>query len=325
MPTTLIGLILFVVVLLPGFIFLAVLSWDRPRRRLTAMQETAGFVLASVTINVITVTGYLVTRRLIPVVEASVDLDTLVRQIGTEQVGAVARLHYQQLWATFVVLLFASCTLAVGGGLLARQLPVRPAVMSSWWALFDHRNPGTKKTIQCHLQDSSCIEGRLGDWNTDEDEKADRDLVLLAPIKYRPPGHTEMFSHPVSAVCIAARDIVAMFVTYVPGAAASPGPAEPPGQVAAEREPPAEVEAVAAGKSAPRPQISDPAGTQDPPASAPCSMQGLASAPGYDRTRQPPDQVGHTPGPSARPPGLQLPRSVPQQQPMATASRKVHR
>jgi hypothetical protein len=208
MPNTLAGLLVFIVVLLPGFVFITIYTWDRPRRRWSTLEETAAILLASVIAEAAAAALYATIRLRMTITGPRLDLLILK---PTQHLG----------WVT--ALLATASLLAAFTGLLMRLKRVHPAVTSSWWTLFDHwlnaarrdeNGEGGTTEVQCVLDDGSSVTGVLGDWNTIQDDSPDRDLILKRPIKYRPPGAQGYVDHPVSAVCISARRIVVMFVAY---------------------------------------------------------------------------------------------------------------
>jgi hypothetical protein len=245
MPTTLAGLLVFVVMLLPGFVFITLYTWDRPRRRWSAVEEAAAIVLASFLIEAVTAGLYFLFLQIPKVTAPSLDL--LIRE-PDEHLGWV------------VGLLGVSAGLAALASWPMRRRRVHPAVTSSWWTLFDkwqHGRDYTTTHIECSLDDGSAVTGVLGDWNTGEDESGDRDLILGAPITYKPPGRQEYHEHPVSVVCISARRIVAMFVAYRAGTSPTSAQAEAeaaPGEVGqAEASKPSPARSPDAAPETPRP------------------------------------------------------------------------
>jgi hypothetical protein len=207
MPTTLTGLLLFVALLLPGFTFLGIFTFDRPRRRMTVLQETGTVAVVSIAIELVVLAGLLGIRQAVPSLRRG--LDGFVSDPST-----YFQAHYEQVLVWSVGLLATACALAAVAGLVARRIPVHASVMSSWWTLFDRWNPKAVRYIQCELDDGSFVSGVLGDWNTEGDDLADRDLILKPPILYRAAKGAEYKPHPVGAACVSARRIVAMFIAY---------------------------------------------------------------------------------------------------------------
>lgn len=207
MPTTLTGLLLFVVLLLPGFAFLWIYTFDRPARRLTVLQETGAVVVVSVICNLITLGLAAAASVIAPLLR--IDIGHLI----TDPDGYL-KSGYPAVAAWFIVSLATACALAAIAGFLARKKPVHPSHASSWWTLFDTWHPDTVRYIQCELDNGTSVAGVLGDWNTMPDDSPDRDLILNAPITFRPAPDAEYQHHPVSSVCVSARRIVAMFVNY---------------------------------------------------------------------------------------------------------------
>lgn len=211
MPSTLTGLLLFVVLLLPGFVFVTIFRRERPERRPSVLQETASIVFASVLSNMIALGGFAAVRVFAPT--WTLDVGALLQSPADYFAG-----HYLSVFAWSSCVLVVACGVAALAGWLIDRQPVHPSVMSSWWTLFEYWQPDTTRHIECLLDDGSYIAGQLGDWNTVAEDSPDRDLILAAPITYRSAGSTKHHSHPASVVCISARRIITMFVSYVDSA-----------------------------------------------------------------------------------------------------------
>lgn len=90
-----------------------------------------------------------------------------------------------------------------------------PSTVSAWWLLFEGWAQGYDDVEAiCILDDGSAVRGVPQTFNNSADDAPDRELVLRAPIRYRPPGDANMDDYDVSAVCVAASRIVALFVNY---------------------------------------------------------------------------------------------------------------
>ncbi|KPC86244.1 hypothetical protein ADL35_12210 [Streptomyces sp. NRRL WC-3753] len=223
MPSTFTGLVLLVVALLPGLAYTAVRERGRSERRVSVFRETGAMVFASAVSDLTVLGVFAVVRTVWP--SATPDTGRLVREGG-----GYAQAHYAQLALWGVGLLAVACVLAAVAGRWAPGRP-HPAVMSAWWVLFEHWHPGKRDHLGCLLEDGSYIEGVRASFNTSSEDSPDRDLVLVQPIRYRPPGAAEARPYDADAVCVSARRIVAMFVSYLPAreepAAGAGGPGVP--------------------------------------------------------------------------------------------------
>ncbi|MFJ3234729.1 DUF6338 family protein [Streptomyces sp. NPDC086787] len=205
MPTTITGLILLVVLLLPGLTFVIVRERKGSERRPTPFRETGAVVFCSILTELAVLVVFAVLRGLMP--ELTPDVGRLVRE------GApYAQVHYAELvwWAGG--LLSAACALAAVVALTS-GVP-HSSAMSSWWVMFEKWFPGESPLVGCVLEDGSYVEGRLASFNVSSDDLPDRDLVLIDPLKYRASGAAEAQDVPWGAVCVSARRIVSMFVSY---------------------------------------------------------------------------------------------------------------
>lgn len=239
MPTTVTGLLLFVVLLLPGFAYVVGRERRGVERRLTAFRESATVVAVSVACEIAVLCGFAVIRLVLPWITP--DVGRLIRE-GDAYVGT----HYGSLAVWGLLLLLAAITLAYAMAmeetrqflqrLAARKWvrrigdfpPLRPlmrlltataphtSTVSAWWLMFEDWHPGLDVHVGCLLDDGSYIEGRLASFNRSADDSPDRDIVLTAPLKHRLPDERQSGDYDAGAACISARRIVTMFVTHIP-------------------------------------------------------------------------------------------------------------
>jgi Family of unknown function (DUF6338) len=237
-PTTLTGLLLFVVLLLPGFAYVIGKERHGTGQQLSPFRETAAVAAASVSFELIVLAIFAIVRTLLPSVTP--DVGELVRNGA-----AYLRVHYGQvaLWATG--LLGLSVALAYSASLpkfrkgasrihLWRFYPLKwmglyphASTVSAWWTVFEDWGAERDIRVGCTLDDGSYVDGRFGSFSTEADDGPDRDLVLAEPIHYGPTGADSAFPYACSAMCVSARHIVQMFVTYI-GPVTSSSAAEAP-------------------------------------------------------------------------------------------------
>jgi hypothetical protein len=222
MPTTLTGLLLFIVLLLPGFAYLVGKERNGTERRLSPFRETVAIVAASVTAELAVLTVFAVVRTLWP--SATPDIGALIRDSGTYLGGGPGHHgQYAQVAAWGVGLLALASIFAYLAtmprirGLIVRLTGPYPhdSTVSAWWILFDRWAGSRNIQLVCMLDDGSCVRGQFGSFNISADDSPDRDLILKKPIYYRPPGNPANEAlYPVEAMCCSARRIVALFVNY---------------------------------------------------------------------------------------------------------------
>lgn len=117
---------------------------------------------------------------------------------------------------------------------VASKLPLIGAypddsTVSGWWILFEKWKGNRDIDVGCVLDDGSYVSGRLASFNTSADDSPARDLLLWAPILYRPPGAHEHIVHETArAASISASRIVSLFVSYRDQPAVTPSPSEMP-------------------------------------------------------------------------------------------------
>jgi Family of unknown function (DUF6338) len=224
MPTTLTGLLLFVVLLLPGFAYLVGKERHGTERHASPFRETVAIVAASVTSEIFVLTLFGVVRWLWP--SGTPDVGRLVRTPGSYLAGTQANpSHYGLVGVWGLIALGAATFVAYAATVpsvrrVASNLALigpypHDSTVSGWWMLFQKYADGRSIEVGCLLDDGSYVTGMLASFNTSADDSPERDLLLGAPILYQPPGASEPIPYDVSGACISASRIVTMFVAYV--------------------------------------------------------------------------------------------------------------
>jgi uncharacterized membrane protein len=246
-PSDLTGLLLFVILLLPGFAYNSVRARRRPDRQLTSLQETVIIVTASLAALVVTGLVFAIIRVLLP----GVTPDVRAALFSTH---AYLQAHYVRT-AWWAVAFLAVAVLGAMGVAEAQESqwlsrsrylrglagPPDPSTQSGWWIAFrPGLDAGHEVHVGCTLDDGSYVSGRLRSYSQVAEDTADRDLVLRAPIKVRPRGAAEAREvQNVTWMTISARHIVTMAVTYVARDPSSqPAPQQPPAAPASPAQPP---------------------------------------------------------------------------------------
>jgi Family of unknown function (DUF6338) len=253
MPTTLSGLFLFVVLLLPGFAYVVGRERHTSGQKFSAFRESAVVVAASVTAELLILLIFTVVRVLLPSLTPNVG--ALVRDSNRYLRGSGSQPgHYGQVAIWAVAMLALSVALAYSASIPWVRSKLRvgavgeyphESIVSAWWKLFDTWAPeGTGVRVRCFLTDGSYVEGEVGSFSREADDITERDLILVEPISFRPPGGSDIEAYETSALCISAGSIVTMFVTYWQEPEITSPPASPAG--AAEAASPASISAAVA-------------------------------------------------------------------------------
>ncbi len=212
MPSSFTGLVVFVLLLAPGFVFAAQHERRAPRRRRSAFGETVLVGLTSFLCDVAALLVFAVLRAALP--DHTPDIGRLVRE-GRDYFDA----NYASIAWWAVGLLALACAFAfVLGRWPPKFAPIFAndiAFRSAWWDLFE-QYPDSTVYVGCELNDGSYLGGELFTYNSDEDETVDRELALSAPIVYQAPGDDPVELEDVGAVSVSARQIKFMTVTYLP-------------------------------------------------------------------------------------------------------------
>jgi hypothetical protein len=141
MPTTLSSLLIFVVLLLPGFAYLVGKERHGTERHTSPFRETVAIVAASVTSELTVVGLFAAVRAAFP--SWMPDVGALIRHGG----GTYATSHYRSLAALRLILLGASAGLAYlvtipSARRVFARVPVigaypHDSTVSGWWVLFE--------------------------------------------------------------------------------------------------------------------------------------------------------------------------------------------
>jgi hypothetical protein len=220
MPTTLTGLLLFVVMLLPGFAYLVGKERNGSERRTSPFRETVAVVAASVTSELAVLVLFAILRGLLPT--RTPDVGALIRHGGAYLRGSNAYPgHYGEvtIWATGM-LVFAVAFAYFATSPRIRRWPKgaypHDSTVSAWWLLFE-RWPGKRDVqVTCTLDDGWAIRGRLQSFNNSADDSPARDLILKRPIEYRQPAEAQWHDFNARYACLSAGRIVTLFVSYPP-------------------------------------------------------------------------------------------------------------
>jgi hypothetical protein len=221
-PSTLLGLVVFVVSLAPGLTFVLLRERRMPERSLSTFRETAVVVCVSLATDTIVLVLFALARAAAP--ELTPDIGYLVRA-PTEYFRSAYQLIF---WWSLVLLALAIAFASwVGSGAARRALARLPRVgppaqasphesgVSAWWLVF-HEHPETTVYVGCVLDDGSFVSGWLHSYSTAAADLPDRDLSLSDPIRYRASGSTiSSVLDGVGAVVINAHRIVLLSVSYV--------------------------------------------------------------------------------------------------------------
>lgn len=231
MPTTIGGLLLFVVLLTPGFVYLAITETRLPRRHYTALRETGRIVSVSLLTNAVALGVFAGIRWILP--EATPDVGAFVREPSVYFRG-----NYLTIAIWVALLLLGSIILAAVLGLMstwserllarierkpgpwfyskiAARRRTRIAQESGWGTAF-FRYPDRRVYLTLRLVDGTLLYGPLGEFNSQVEETDDRSLQLTGPVEMRTPRSEEPIVAEADSVVVAASQIKTIFVHYLP-------------------------------------------------------------------------------------------------------------
>lgn len=212
MPTTLIGLLIFVVLLMPGFAYTMRRERNtKAERRLSVFRETVAIAFSSVFANFVVIALFYVFSRIFP--RATPDIDSLLRTPG-----AYFRENYWDLlgWAS-VLLVVATVGAVLAASPKVTDL-IRSPFLSGWKIMFaQHDKQDVDVYVGCTMSDGSYVGGYLFSSSRLSDDSPDRDITLTGEISYRAAGAEEQVVLPdTGGVILSARNIMMMTVSYIP-------------------------------------------------------------------------------------------------------------
>jgi hypothetical protein len=220
MPSTVGGLILFVVFLIPGFLYYVQRRRWVESKSESSLVETARFVSVSLLTNLLALGVFALIRNWFP--NHTPDLVSLAdggwSYFWTEP-------GYLLSWGLFV--LVVSGILSFLLALLSRSnVNVKwfaPDIVqtSAWQRMFkdmvstkEMRDARNIPFVGIDLRDGTYVSGYVDWFSTELDDVADRDLVLAEPIRVRRDGNE--IRADFSRLVVSARDILRMYVSYRP-------------------------------------------------------------------------------------------------------------
>ena len=207
MPTSVLGLTILLVVV-PGLGYRLGRESQRPTRELAGFRETVSLVFAGIIAISIGLSTFGLLRLIAP--DNTPDVGQLLRTPGPYFRD---HLPYIAFW-TFTVLAFATGLAYCGGRYLPRASG-RHAYESAWSRVFEH----TQKHqiyVGCELTDGTYVGGTLWTYNATVEETPDREIVLAAPISFRPNDDSAPVTlEDVAIVTLSASRIKFTTATYL--------------------------------------------------------------------------------------------------------------
>ena len=228
MPSTVGGLLLFVVFLIPGFVYYIQRRRFVELKSESALIETARLVSVSVVTNLCAFGAFSLARYFLP--NHTPNPEAMLRG-GASYIDM--RPGYLLLWA--VALMAVSSVFAFylarlsKAGINLKWFAPDIVNTSAWSRYLGDRNTipaNTTPFVGLDLRDGTYVSGYVDWFSTELDEVPDRDLVLAAPITLRKDGKDSELGW--SRLVVSARDIQRMFVSYVDPPKNDPNPPPTP-------------------------------------------------------------------------------------------------
>lgn len=216
MPTTLSGLLIFVVLIVPGLTHYVQRRARAPQRTtLSPVVETATLVTVSALCYSVVVVIFATFRILTP--RHSPDVRRLVLE-GAKY--AAPRFGYLVGWGMGAIAIATVIAFLLGAQVgpianVSRRFAPVIAETSAWYSVFESGPVGSYVHVGCDMRDGAFVSGRLAWYSTEVEEKADRDLALAQPITFRPAGGDKGDELTVPRMIISGREVTRMLVSYI--------------------------------------------------------------------------------------------------------------
>jgi hypothetical protein len=223
-PTTALGLLIFVLLLAPGLTYRAYRAASTPVDKPSALRELGGIALRSVACDLIALVAFACVHAWRPA--WTPDIGALVRDPQQYLEREYDALFWWGLGVlVFACLLAALAASAAGSDWWARATDSGPVSWitpqggvtkeSTWWGLFS-AYPDRRVYAGCTLDDGTYVGGWLLSYSPDSDETENRELALTGPLAFRAPEAEETDTLEVGAVTISARRLQYLTVSYLP-------------------------------------------------------------------------------------------------------------
>jgi hypothetical protein len=220
-PSTAIALLLFLTLLVPGFIASLISERHRAQQQRSPFRETVSIVCISVAADIAALLIFAVIRIAWPGITP--DVGALIRHPSSYVSQHYAVLAWWSLAALAVAVALASVSASATARRGLAKIPLirnvvptmHPSSVSGWWLLFTE-HPDARMHVGCTLDDGSYVAGWLNSYSNVADDSADRDLLLAGPIRYRVSGgEEEKILRNVGAISVSARHIILLTVSYL--------------------------------------------------------------------------------------------------------------
>lgn len=224
MPTTLTGLLIFVVLLAPGLVYVLVTERGPfSRTSQSVLRETSSIALVSLLCDLVAFGFYVPFAavsggRLAPL---RVLIEDGASRWSSDRVSMVLTMLGLLLFACLAALALAGLVNHTSGfAALKKRRPmswILPATgartVSAWWVVLRHEHPDRDRRVTCYLQDGSRVRGWLRSFNPSADETEDRELILAGPIRITAIDGTRRWLE-TGLLTVSARQIQYLHVDY---------------------------------------------------------------------------------------------------------------
>jgi hypothetical protein len=207
MPTSLTTLVLLLILLGPGFCFVAGRERKYPASRQSSFRESVNIAAASIILNAVAIGLFALLRILFPNVTPNIGA-----LLSEPHKYFLANYRFCIEWAVGVFAV--ACGFGFSGGIWLK--PGSGSLDSSaWWEMFEY-SPNAKRFVGCQLTDGSYISGELFSYSTECEESDNRELVLLNPLFLAADSTGELETLGSDLTSVSAKRILFVSTNFVP-------------------------------------------------------------------------------------------------------------
>ena len=218
MPSTLLGVLILIYVLIPGYSYQLARRRRVPTERLSTLVGASNILFVAIVSNSFTVALYGISQLSTWIRNHSPNIAQLLRSPEEYVLSSNDRLYYILGWMT--VLLAISCCFALLLAFLSFRKPlglwsvVSPS--SAWHYCFSEAAPESYDVfIECILEDGVTIRGMGFAYNPDLNDSLDRDLILQSPLTIQLPDDGLETHYDNRLVIVSAHRVMRLAVEYV--------------------------------------------------------------------------------------------------------------
>jgi hypothetical protein len=210
-PTTITGIVILLLLVLPGFVFVTLRERHQPARKLSVLRETSAVLAATLGAYLVPFVATVVVALIWSAFRAD-----LASALGSPTTYESVHPFRTAVFVVAWVLAGAAVACLLGSRWVGRRFSSEGG--SAWWKMFEPAGlkPETYDVeVTATLTDGSTITGTLYSWSRDGEDTPDRELVLQQPLWIQPASSTKVKELGGATMSISARNARTIAVRYI--------------------------------------------------------------------------------------------------------------